>query len=240
MNRPLAIVAFAVVSFVGLSAREQGQTREFTISGSDHRYSPARIEVNRDDLVKITFTAVDMPHSFNNERYRIAKRAGAGQSVTFEFRADQAGTFEFYCNLKQDERCRDMKGTLVVRVGVQPQLPASAGSCQAGRRSAVRLQPGRLARSAQHFPRRRDPLLCGRMRVEQQERRARRMLLGQVLRRHPAHGADERRRLRGRLQRKSIGPALVSARPGVQQRRRQQQHAGHAQHHHRQTGHVGS
>lgn len=115
MNRPLAIIAFAVVSFVGLSAREQGQTREFTISGNDHHYSPARIEVNRDDLVKITFNAVDMPHSFNNERYRIAKRAGQGQSVTFEFRADQAGTFEFYCNLKQDERCKDMKGTLVVK-----------------------------------------------------------------------------------------------------------------------------
>ena len=115
MNRPLAIIAFAVVSFVGLSAREQGQTREFTISGNDHQYSPSRIEVNRDDLVKITFTAVDMPHSFNNERYRIAKRAGAGQSVTFEFRADEAGTSEFYCNLKLDERCKNMKGTLVVR-----------------------------------------------------------------------------------------------------------------------------
>ena len=115
MNRPLAIVAFAVVSFVGLSAREQGQTREFTISGNDHHYSPSRIEVNKDDLVKVTFTAVDMPHSFNNERYRIAKRAGGGQSVTFEFRADQAGTSEFYCNLKQDDRCREMKGTLSVR-----------------------------------------------------------------------------------------------------------------------------
>ena len=115
MNRPLAILAVAVVSFVGLSARGQGQTREFTITGRDHRYSPARIEVNKDDLVKVTFTAADMPHSFNSERYRIAKRAGAGQTVTFEFRADQAGSFDFYCNLKQDERCREMKGTLVVR-----------------------------------------------------------------------------------------------------------------------------
>ena len=115
MNRPLAMLAVAVVSFVGLSAREQGQTREFTITGRDHRYSPARIEVNKDDLVKITFTAADMPHSFNSERYRIAKRAGAGQTVTFEFRADQAGSFDFYCNLKQDDRCREMKGTLVVR-----------------------------------------------------------------------------------------------------------------------------
>jgi hypothetical protein len=35
--------------------------------------------------------------------------------VTFEFRADQAGTFPFYCNLSQDERCRQMRGELVVR-----------------------------------------------------------------------------------------------------------------------------
>ena len=54
MNRPRAMLAIAVVSFVGLSAREQGQTREFTITGRDHRYSPARLEVNKDDLVKIT------------------------------------------------------------------------------------------------------------------------------------------------------------------------------------------
>lgn len=115
MNRPLACLVFAAVSFAGLSATEQSQTREFTITGRDHRYSPSRIEVQKDDLVKITFLAEDMPHSFNNEHYRIAKRAGSGQSVTFEFRADQAGTFEFYCNLKQDERCRDMKGQLVVK-----------------------------------------------------------------------------------------------------------------------------
>jgi heme/copper-type cytochrome/quinol oxidase subunit 2 len=115
MNRPLAILAFAAVSFVGLSAGEQGQTREFAIAGRDHRFSPDRIEVGRDDLVKITFTAGDIPHSFIIDQYRIAKRAGAGQSVTFEFRADQTGTFEFYCNLKQDERCREMKGQLVVR-----------------------------------------------------------------------------------------------------------------------------
>jgi heme/copper-type cytochrome/quinol oxidase subunit 2 len=65
--------------------------------------------------VKITFTAGDMAHSFTIDSYRIAKRAGAGQSVTFEFRADQPGEHTYYCNLTHDERCRDMKGTLVVR-----------------------------------------------------------------------------------------------------------------------------
>jgi plastocyanin len=63
---------------------------------------------------KITFTSDDRPTSFAIDAYRIVKRAAGGQTITFEFRADQAGTFTFYCNLS-DERCKDMKGTLVVK-----------------------------------------------------------------------------------------------------------------------------
>ena len=115
MNRPLACVAFAAVAFVGLSAREQGQVREIAVTGRDHAFSPSTITVERDSLVKITFTAADMAHSFTNEQYRISKRAGAGQTVTFEFRADQPGESEFYCNLSADDRCRNMKGRLIVK-----------------------------------------------------------------------------------------------------------------------------
>jgi heme/copper-type cytochrome/quinol oxidase subunit 2 len=115
MNRPLAVFALAAVSFVALSAREQGQVREFTVTGNDHTFLPNRIDVQKDDLVKVTFTASDMAHGFTIDDYRIMKRAGAGQSVTFEFRADRTGSFPFYCNLTADDRCRNMKGTLVVR-----------------------------------------------------------------------------------------------------------------------------
>jgi nitrous-oxide reductase len=115
MNRPLACFVVAAVSIIGLSAREQGQVREFTVVGRDHAFSPGRIEVQKDDLVKITFTAADIAHSFTSDEYRISKRAGSGQTVTFEFRADRPGTFPFYCNLSADDRCRNMKGTLVVK-----------------------------------------------------------------------------------------------------------------------------
>ena len=109
-----ALVALAVLGPSPVGA--QGQAREFSINGTQFAFTPARIEVQKDDLVKITFTAADMAHSFIIDNpYRIAKRAGSGQSVTFEFRADQAGTFPFYCNLTQDERCRQMKGELVVK-----------------------------------------------------------------------------------------------------------------------------
>jgi|SRR6187200_193952 heme/copper-type cytochrome/quinol oxidase subunit 2 len=93
----------------------QAATREFTIDGDHFAFSPARLEVNRDDVVKITFTAKDIPHSFTLDDYRIAKRAAAGQTVTFEFRADRPGTHRFYCNLTTDDRCKRMEGVLVVR-----------------------------------------------------------------------------------------------------------------------------
>ncbi len=110
-----ATLAASVVCLVRLAAQDQGQVREFAILGDHYAFSPKSIQVNKNDLVKITFTAEDIPHSFTIDDYRIAKRANAGQTVTFEFRADRAGTFTFYCNLSQDARCRDMKGALTVR-----------------------------------------------------------------------------------------------------------------------------
>ena len=53
-----------------------------------------------------------MPVSFAIDAYRIIKRVAGKTSVTFEFRADQAGTFPFYCNLTTDPGCKDMRGVL--------------------------------------------------------------------------------------------------------------------------------
>jgi heme/copper-type cytochrome/quinol oxidase subunit 2 len=98
-----------------LAGQEGGAVREFTVNGTHYAFQPQTIEVNRNDLVKISFTAQDIPHSFTVDEYRIVKRAGTGQTVTFEFRADRPGTFSYYCNLTQDEKCRNMKGRLVVK-----------------------------------------------------------------------------------------------------------------------------
>jgi len=123
MNRPrptfaivtgcLVLLTTALLTVV--SARDRTQSREVSIDGDHFAFSPSRIEVQKDEVVKVTFHARDIPHSFALDAYRIVKRAAAGQTVTFEFRADQAGTFPFYCNLTQDERCRQMRGELIVR-----------------------------------------------------------------------------------------------------------------------------
>lgn len=107
------VAAFA--SFV-VRAQEPAQNRrEFTILAKDHVFTPNKLEVSQDDLVRITLRSEDRPASFAIDAYRIIKRVAGGTSITFEFRAGQAGTFEFYCNLTTDPGCKDMKGTLVVR-----------------------------------------------------------------------------------------------------------------------------
>ncbi len=110
-----ACLGLAAAMWARTSAGGQGQVREFTVEGNQFAFSPARIEVQKDDLVKVTFTARDMAHSFTLDEYRIVKRASAGQTVVFEFRADRSGSFTFYCNLSQSDKCREMKGHLDVR-----------------------------------------------------------------------------------------------------------------------------
>lgn len=89
--------------------------REFNLTARDYRFSPDRIEVGQDDLVKLTVQSTDVAYSLNIDAYRVSRRIPAGGSTTLEFRADQAGTFDFYSNMTNDPRHGQMKGQLVVR-----------------------------------------------------------------------------------------------------------------------------
>ncbi|HZM60493.1 MAG TPA: cupredoxin domain-containing protein [Vicinamibacterales bacterium] len=100
------------------SPAEQDQApnrREFTITARDYRFSPDRIEVGQDDLVKLVVQSQDVAYSLTINQYRVSRRVPAGGSTVVEFRADQAGTFEFYSDMKNDARHGEMKGQLVVR-----------------------------------------------------------------------------------------------------------------------------
>ena len=113
----LALVVAGAVGLVAQSRRDfsvSARKYSFTISGSD----AAEIRVKQDDLVRITFTAEDIPHSFTflgNNPYRIDRRSEPGKPISFDFRADTPGTFEIGCNLTIDPRCqREMRAKLVV------------------------------------------------------------------------------------------------------------------------------
>jgi heme/copper-type cytochrome/quinol oxidase subunit 2 len=109
---PIAALLLCVAAAAAVTAQSK---REFTVHARRFAFAPARLDVAQDDMVKVTFTADDIAHSFTIDEYRIAKRAEAGQTVTFEFRADRPGTHRIYCNLTNDDGCRRMHGELVVR-----------------------------------------------------------------------------------------------------------------------------
>ena len=117
-----ALVALAGVSSAAFVPQAK---REFTVTAFKYGYrvsgsAKAEIRVAKGDLVKITFEAEDAPHSFTIKdqpanNYRIMRRAEPGKPATIDFRADQAGQFEFFCNLAADERCpRETVGRLIV------------------------------------------------------------------------------------------------------------------------------
>lgn len=111
--RPLLLLVAATAV---AAAQDQGPTaRTFAVTAHRYAFNPPRIEVNQDDLVRVTLNADDIAHSLTIDAYRIAKRASPGQPTTFEFRADQPGTFAYYCNLQVDDGCRRMRGELVVK-----------------------------------------------------------------------------------------------------------------------------
>jgi cytochrome c oxidase subunit 2 len=88
--------------------------RDFTVTARDYRFSPNRIEVAKDDLVKLTVQSEDVAYSLTIDAYRLSRRIPAGGSAIIEFRADRAGSFPFYSNLTSDSRHTQMRGELVV------------------------------------------------------------------------------------------------------------------------------
>lgn len=113
-RRQFLFTAIALVAGKAAAQEREPSTQRVSVVASRYAYDPRRIEIGQDDLVRIELRTLDIAHSMTIDAYRISKRVNPGAPVTFEFRADQAGTFPFYCNLQIDEGCRQMRGELVV------------------------------------------------------------------------------------------------------------------------------
>lgn len=103
-----------IAGHVAAGQEQAPNRREFTITARNYEFSPRRIEVAQNDLVKVTLRSEDEAHGFAIDGYRIMKRVPAGGSTTFEFRADKPGTFAFYCGMTNADGHSRMKGELVV------------------------------------------------------------------------------------------------------------------------------
>jgi len=89
--------------------------RVVTLIARKFTFEPEVIDVRHNDIVELTVSSADITHSFTIDAYRIQKRIPAGRSVTFAFRADEVGRFAFYCSMRTDPGCQEMRGELIVR-----------------------------------------------------------------------------------------------------------------------------
>lgn len=95
-------------------AMEAG-VKEFTVNGSNFKFEPAVMTVNKGDKVKITFKNDGGFHDFTLDEFGVqTKQIAAGASETVEFTADKVGDFEYYCSVG-NHRSMGMKGTLTVK-----------------------------------------------------------------------------------------------------------------------------
>ncbi len=108
-----------LVSDHGMMASDEGSmeagVKEFTVDGSNFKFEPATMSVNKGDKVKITFKNTGGFHDFVIDELSVkTKQIGANASETVEFTADKVGNFEYYCSVG-NHRGMGMKGTLTVK-----------------------------------------------------------------------------------------------------------------------------
>ena len=68
-----ALVLGVTFGFTAALAQE-GREARLSVSAHKYAFAPALLEVQQDDLVRVTLTSSDIPHSFTIDKYRIAKR----------------------------------------------------------------------------------------------------------------------------------------------------------------------
>lgn len=95
-------------------SNEQNDIKIFEVDGVDYEFSIKEIKVNVGDAVKIVFTSKEGFHNWVVDEFNATTRdLRAGETDTIEFKADEAGVFEYYCSIGS-HRALGMVGTLIV------------------------------------------------------------------------------------------------------------------------------
>ena len=92
-----------------------GPVKEFAVTGSNYKFSPATITVKKGETVRITFKSTGGIHNLLIDELGVAtSQLGDEEEEEVEFLADKSGTFTYYCSVG-NHRQMGMVGKLVVQ-----------------------------------------------------------------------------------------------------------------------------
>lgn len=88
--------------------------KEFIVTNAGMTFTTKTLTVKKGDPVKITYKNAGGTHDLRIEGYNVGTKVlAANQEESFEFIADTAGSFEYYCSVGS-HRANGMFGTLTV------------------------------------------------------------------------------------------------------------------------------
>lgn len=92
-----------------------GEIKEFIVEGSEFKFSPTSMTVNKGDKVKLTFKNIGLAgHNFVIGDLGVSTSVISGGSTEMvEFIASKSGTFAFYCSVP-GHRSAGMEGQISI------------------------------------------------------------------------------------------------------------------------------
>lgn len=92
-----------------------GSVKEFTVVGSNFKFSPSTMTVKKGDTVRVNFKSQGPLHNLIIDGFDVAtSELGEDEEEEVEFVADKSGTFDYYCSVG-NHRAMGMVGKLVVQ-----------------------------------------------------------------------------------------------------------------------------
>jgi len=112
LGLPAVVYAY---EFVYLPAQRPGVITVIMRTAEHGNISPRVIRVKKGDVVQLRITSEDVAHGFRIKEFDVkVYPINPGKFETVEFVAEEAGTFNFVCNITCSPRHNEVKGQLIV------------------------------------------------------------------------------------------------------------------------------
>jgi len=111
----IGLLALVLVGALALMAQDIGsESDDIKLTAKRYEFTPNLIRVKKGERVRLVITALDRPHGFKIEAFKVDRKLPKDEEVTIQFTADQSGTFPFQCSEVCGLGHKKMKGELIV------------------------------------------------------------------------------------------------------------------------------
>lgn len=110
---PLFALALSIVC-AAKPVSDSSPHREIKVTAGRYEFSPKTITVMKGERVRLIVTSEDVDHGFAIKAFGIAQEVKENETRIIELMADQPGSFEVSCSMRNGDASNDIAGELIV------------------------------------------------------------------------------------------------------------------------------